>query len=143
MIQIYEQSKNKTKEKEEMSKPYCEPCIHYSKDKCKAGMAHYENQPEGIDCWKKEEQVDPLPGAILYKKGPFPGVNLANLDERGSHYRKHPSGVECKDIIGHMPYNVGAAMKYLWRCDHKHESPLEDLKKAIDHINFEIERLSK
>ena len=32
-----------------------------------------------------------------------------------SHYNKHPSGVECIDIIRHHSHNVGAAIKYLWR----------------------------
>ena len=59
------------------------------------------------------------------------------------HYRSHPSGVECIQITEHMAYNVGNAIKYLWRCDHKHPDPIEDLKKAAWYINREIERRSK
>lgn len=58
-----------------------------------------------------------------------------------SHYTSHPSGVECKDIIGHYPFFVGSAMKYLWRAGLKAEDPIEDLRKAIKNIEFEIERL--
>ena len=59
-----------------------------------------------------------------------------------SHYTSHPSGVECKDIIKHMTWAVGTAVKYLWRCDHKHPDPIQDLEKAIECIKIEIERLS-
>lgn len=58
-----------------------------------------------------------------------------------SHYTSHPSGVECKDIIGHYPFFIGSAIKYLWRAGLKTDNPIEDLRKAIKCIEFEIERL--
>jgi len=58
-----------------------------------------------------------------------------------NHYTWHPTGVECKDITQEFNYNVGSAMAYLWR--HERKNGIEDLKKAVEHINFEIERLSK
>lgn len=58
------------------------------------------------------------------------------------HYNKHPSGVECIDIIEHMQYNIGAAMKYLWRAGLKpNVSFVEDLRKAVWYIEREIGRL--
>lgn len=57
-----------------------------------------------------------------------------------SHYREHPSGVECITVTEHMTFNVGNAIKYLWRADLKHESPISDLEKAAWYINREIER---
>ncbi len=59
------------------------------------------------------------------------------------HYTSHPSGVECIDIARHMGFNLGNALKYLWRCDLKHDSPVEDLEKAIFYINDEIELRKK
>ncbi len=56
------------------------------------------------------------------------------------HYRSHPSGVECIDVVEHLPYNIGAAIKYLWRCDLKHDEPDTDLQKAIWYIQRETER---
>ena len=56
------------------------------------------------------------------------------------HYTQHPSGVECIDIIEWLPYNIGAAIKYLWRVGRKHDA-LEDLKKARWHIDREIARI--
>ena len=53
------------------------------------------------------------------------------------HYNEHPSGVECIDIVEHMSFNLGNAVKYCWRADHK-GAPLEDLRKAIWYIEREI-----
>jgi hypothetical protein len=58
------------------------------------------------------------------------------------HYNANPSGVECIDVAEHMSFNVGNALKYLWRADHKGDA-VEDLKKAAWYINREIERRTK
>src|SRR6185436_5413661 len=57
-------------------------------------------------------------------------------------YNSHPSGVECIDIIEHMHFNVGSAIKYLWRAEFKGEH-LQDMKKAAWYCQREYERLSK
>ena len=31
------------------------------------------------------------------------------------HYNQHPSGIECITIVEHMTFNIGNAVKYLWR----------------------------
>jgi hypothetical protein len=59
------------------------------------------------------------------------------------HYNQHPSGVECIDIVEHFDFNLGAAIKYIWRAGLKTSSPIEDLEKARWYISREIERLSK
>ncbi len=45
--------------------------------------------------------------------------------------------IECIDVTRHLSFNIGNAIKYLWRCDLKGSS-LEDLKKAQWYINDEI-----
>lgn len=55
------------------------------------------------------------------------------------HYTAHPSGVECIQITEHMNFNLGNALKYIWRADLKN-SAIEDLEKACWYINREIER---
>lgn len=58
------------------------------------------------------------------------------------HYTQHPSGVECIDVIEHMTFNIGAAVKYLWRQGLKEgNSSVQDLKKAVWYINREIDRI--
>lgn len=61
---------------------------------------------------------------------------------RPKHYNMHPSGVECIEITRHMVFNIGNAMKYLWRAGLKGDA-IEDLKKAVFHINDEIDRLNE
>ena len=58
------------------------------------------------------------------------------------HYTSDPSGVECIDITRHRNYNIGNAIKYLWRAGLKNEDKhIEDLKKAIFYISDEIKRI--
>jgi hypothetical protein len=57
------------------------------------------------------------------------------------HYTEHPSGVECIQITEHMGFNLGNAVKYIWRADLK-GNQVEDLKKAVWYINREIQRIS-
>lgn len=55
------------------------------------------------------------------------------------HYTDHPSGIECIQITEHMGFNLGNAMKYIWRCDLKKDA-IEDLEKAIWYINRELQK---
>jgi TPR repeat protein len=55
------------------------------------------------------------------------------------HYNWHPSGIECAVIAQAFNYNLGNALKYIWRCDYK-EQPVEDLRKAVAYLNREIDR---
>lgn len=57
------------------------------------------------------------------------------------HYNAHPSGVECITVVEHMTFNLGNAVKYIWRADHKTDA-IEDLRKARWYIDRELERLS-
>lgn len=60
-----------------------------------------------------------------------------------AHYKGHPSGVECVDVAEHFGFNLGNAIKYIWRAGLKSKDPIEDLKKAAWYLNREIERRSK
>lgn len=55
------------------------------------------------------------------------------------HYNKHPSGIECIQIVEHMCFNLGNAIKYIWRADLKGKT-LEDLEKAKWYIDREIKK---
>jgi hypothetical protein len=58
------------------------------------------------------------------------------------HYNAHPSGVECIDVVEHMNFNLGNAVKYVWRAGLKTDV-VEDLKKARWYIDREIARIEK
>lgn len=47
--------------------------------------------------------------------------------------------IECIQVTERMNFNIGNAVKYLWRANHK--NGIEDLKKAAWYINREIQRL--
>ena len=59
------------------------------------------------------------------------------------HYTSHPSGVECVEIAEHYNFNVGNALKYLWRAGLRTTDSIEDLKKGRWYIDREIQRLEK
>lgn len=52
------------------------------------------------------------------------------------------SPIECIDVTRHMNFNIGNAMKYIWRHEHKNNA-IEDLKKAAWYLFDEIARLEK
>lgn len=63
-----------------------------------------------------------------------------------SHYTSDPSGVECITITRHRNFNIGNAIKYLWRAGLKESDKglvkqVEDLRKAVFYIEDEIKRL--
>lgn len=58
------------------------------------------------------------------------------------HYTSDPSGVECIEITRHRNFNIGNAIKYLWRAGLKDgNSDIQDLRKAVWYIEDEIKRL--
>lgn len=59
-----------------------------------------------------------------------------------SHYNNHPAGIECIDVVEHMNFNRGNAIKYIWRAGDKGPA-IVDLKKAKWYIEREIRRLNE
>lgn len=64
------------------------------------------------------------------------------------HYTSDPSGIECINITRHRNFNIGNAIKYLWRAGLKEDKDrklidkqVEDLNKAIWYLVDEIHRL--
>jgi hypothetical protein len=64
------------------------------------------------------------------------------------YYTSDPSGIECIDITRHRNFNIGNAIKYLWRAGLKEDKDrklidkqVEDLNKAIWYLVDEIHRL--
>lgn len=58
------------------------------------------------------------------------------------HYLRHPSGIECIEVTRHMNFNLGNAVKYIWRAGSKGDV-IQDLEKAKWYLEDEIERLKK
>ena len=77
------------------------------------------------------------PSRLLFRSRPD-----ADPVDHPAHYTDHPSGVECITVTEHMNFNVGNAVKYLWRAGRKGDA-LTDLRKAAWYVNREIERLTR
>jgi len=50
--------------------------------------------------------------------------------------------IECIDVSRHYNFNIGNAIKYIWRCDLK-ANAIEDLEKAIWYLKDEIAQRKK
>lgn len=68
---------------------------------------------------------------------------MASNIDHPVHYNSHPSGVECIDIAEHHNFNVGNAIKYIWRAGIKKEQGLSDLEKELEDIDKAIWYLTR
>lgn len=57
------------------------------------------------------------------------------------HYQSHPSGIECLTIVRWFNYNLGCAVKYIWRAGIKSPDPIQDIEKAITYLYDEKARI--
>lgn len=78
-----------------------------------------------------EPMTDLPPGTPIY----VPAHDPVNHPK---HYTSHPSGIECITITRHMGFNLGNALKYIWRAGLKSENRVEDLRKAKWYIEDEL-----
>mgnify|MGYP003650218320 FL=1 len=62
------------------------------------------------------------------------------------NYYKGKNGYMAKDVAANfdLTYNLGSAMKYIIRAGKKEGNPPEkDIRKAINHLHFELDRIVK
>ena len=59
-----------------------------------------------------------------------------------THYTEHPSGIECIQITRNMGFNLGNAIKYIWRADLKGNA-IQDLEKAKWYIEDQLKLLNR
>ena len=67
-------------------------------------------------------------------------MNTADAVTGKTHYHRHPSGVECWDVVELMNFNLGNAVKYVWRYK-LNGKPQEDLLKAANYLRREVDRM--
>ena len=69
---------------------------------------------------------------IDYKKNKTPNYYI------GSVY-----GYEARKIIEDfdLSYNLGTATSYILRCSRKHETAIDCIQKAINHLEFELDKI--
>lgn len=72
---------------------------------------------------------------------------MSDMINHPPHYTSHPAKcdcgkpIECIQITRHMSFNIGNAVKYLWRAGLKGDA-VADLRKAAWYINDEIAKRS-
>lgn len=67
---------------------------------------------------------------------------MSDAVDHPAHYNRNVANIECIDVVEHMNFNTGNAVKYLWRAEHKGKT-VEDLNKAIWYIQREIARITR
>jgi hypothetical protein len=68
---------------------------------------------------------------------------MINEEDIPSYY-KGRNGYMAKDVVSNfdLSYNVGTAVTYLLRAKNKHQDGgVEDIRKAINHLHFELDRI--
>ena len=68
--------------------------------------------------------------------------HLLVRDKRVPEYYKGKNGYQARKVCDNfeLPYHLATAVTYLLRAYNKHESPVEDITKAIAHLEFELEK---
>lgn len=66
-------------------------------------------------------------------------------DNRIPHYYIANNGYEARKVVSgfNLSYNIGTAVTYLLRAEKKHDTPVECIKKAIAHLEFELEKIEE
>ena len=61
-----------------------------------------------------------------------------------NYYIGNTYGYEARKVIEDwdLSYNVGTACSYLLRSSYKHDSPYDCIQKAINHLQFELDKLN-
>ena len=66
-----------------------------------------------------------------------------DLDDIPKYY-KGKNGYMAKDVVSNfdLSFNIGTAVTYLLRSKNKHnDGGVEDIRKAINHLHFELDRI--
>ena len=69
-------------------------------------------------------------------------TDIPLVDDRVPNYYKGKQGYEARKVCDNfdLPYHLATATTYIIRSYHKHDTPIDCLKKAIAHLEFEIEK---
>ena len=68
-----------------------------------------------------------------------------NSDHRIPEYYKGKEGYEARKVCDNfdLSYHCGTAVTYILRAYKKHETPVDCIKKAIAHLQFELEKIKQ
>lgn len=105
-------------------------------DEIRALLAAWRNAAPG------EDMISAARAILSNVDDDLPPAAAPDPVSHPAHYTGHPSGVECITITEHMGFNLGNAVKYVWRADLKDDA-VEDLRKAAWYLDREIDRRTR
>jgi len=74
-------------------------------------------------------------------------MQAITMSKTPTYYIGKTLGIEAKDVVMDFQpdnYNIGTALTYLMRAGKKPNNPItQDIKKAIAHLEFELDRQRK
>ncbi|ARQ95495.1 hypothetical protein I5G81_gp56 [Mycobacterium phage Shandong1] len=104
-----------------------------------------DSNPAGMAPTSANGEASNVPEWIQRMQADDDQAAEVDMVNQPSHYNQGPPckgcgrPIECLDITEHMNFCLGNTVKYVWRCDLKHDA-IEDLRKARVYLDREIAR---
>ena len=72
-------------------------------------------------------------------------VDSGVWDDRVPEYYKGKNGYEARKVCDNfeLTYHLATATTYILRAYHKHDTPIDCIQKAINHLEFELDKLKR
>ena len=70
-------------------------------------------------------------------------IELGLKDDRIPSYYIGDNGYEARKVCDNfnLSYHLATAVTYILRAEKKHDTPIDCIKKAIAHLEFELEKI--
>ena len=101
--------------------------------------------PKCAECANNDLTINQVPCCDCFNGDQFELKQYKVPKEMVNHPSHYNEGkYEVIDVIydWNLNFSLGSALKYIARCEYK-DKPIEDLKKAIQYIEFEIAQREK
>tara|TARA_R100000655_G_scaffold101275_2_gene146282 strand:+ start:10485 stop:10844 length:360 start_codon:yes stop_codon:yes gene_type:complete len=91
--------------------------------------------------WEKKEQSLKINPKMLLKKEELK-IDYSK-DKTPNYYIGRVYGYEARKVVEDfdLSYNIGTATTYLLRANRKHETSIDCIQKAINHLEFELDKI--
>ena len=114
------------------------------KDKEKKSKYYYKfdrNMDTTNHTW--QEQIAKHKDGKINPKMFLSKEELGLKDNRVPEYYRGKNGYEARKVCDNfeLPYHLATATTYILRSYKKHDTPTECLQKAINHLEFELEKI--
>jgi len=79
---------------------------------------------------------------MFLSKEELKGIDYSK-EKTPSYYVGKTYGYEARKVVEdfNLSYNVGTSVTYLLRADNKHNNPIDCIQKAINHLEFELDKI--